>query len=345
MPPERRKAIQLTLLTLAVCCSIVLGTGAYIWKTKKFLWGKRLNHWAWEASYTEREWEVPFFGPREGYWGYRLGAPMKDPVFGQRTPQTYIPNLVDVRSHGLQYVRSRSPSAKRILIVGGSVAWGAYASTIPHTYFNHLARGLETIGQPAEIVVSSDGGWTSAQELAALEEYERLYPRPNVVVALNGLNDIHLSAFNGEVPTELPRALALFEDKAEKYLERMRTISTRYSYSQRKVIFVLQPALFEKKQLSALESRSLELSVPKHWLPAMREKYERMREGLSELAKQQNVYFVDASRCFDDESATTFTDLWHFSDRGHQLLADAILPTVTEALKQSVPRQTSYQVK
>jgi len=89
------------------------------------------------------------------------------------------------------------------------------------------------------------------------------------------------------------------------------------------VVFALQPSLFEKKTRSTLEDQ-----VERGALAALgseedlRWSYESLRQGLAALATEPGVYFVDCSRAFDGESATVFTDAWHFSDIGHQLLAD-----------------------
>ncbi|MGH7851349.1 MAG: hypothetical protein ACREOP_13710, partial [Thermodesulfobacteriota bacterium] len=42
------------------------------------------------------------------------------------------------------------------------------------------------------------------------------------------------------------------------------------------------------------------------------------------MAKAGEIYYIDAAYCFDDETATTFNDQWHFSDPGHKLLAERI---------------------
>jgi glutamine synthetase len=54
---------------------------------------------------------------------------------------------------------------------------------------------------------------------------------------------------------------------------------------------------------------------------ALNAAYERMRRELTELAAHDHVAFLDASRLFDDQTATTFTDMWHFWRREEPLFS------------------------
>ena len=52
--------------------------------------------------------------------------------------------------------------------------------------------------------------------------------------------------------------------------------------------------------------------------------------GLRDLARSGGATFIDCSDVFATERATTFTDLWHFADPGHALLADRLAPALLE---------------
>jgi hypothetical protein len=58
-----------------------------------------------------------------------------------------------------------------------------------------------------------------------------------------------------------------------------------------------------------------------------------MREGLAALEQSGWLKFLDCSRVFDGERATTFTDLWHFSDFGHRLLGTAMAAAIAPILR------------
>ena len=89
--------------------------------------GIDLNRKAWEASYIERGLSVPASGPREGFWGARLGKKIRDSRLGWHEPEVHIPGLLEIDSNGHQKYESMGKQKYHILIVGGSVAFGAYA--------------------------------------------------------------------------------------------------------------------------------------------------------------------------------------------------------------------------
>jgi hypothetical protein len=96
--------------------------------------GKKLNRAAWEASFTERGLAVPAGGPRDGYWGSRMPSWTRDSEIGWHESEVHLRGLVEQDGSGVQ--RYGTAGARwRVLILGGSVAWGAYASSIDDTYF------------------------------------------------------------------------------------------------------------------------------------------------------------------------------------------------------------------
>jgi hypothetical protein len=59
-----------------------------------------------------------------------------------------------------------------------------------------------------------------------------------------------------------------------------------------------------------------------------------IRNGLSEQAKKnQHFSFLDCSKIFDSEKKTTFSDMWHFSDHGHEILGNTIASKILLILK------------
>ena len=62
--------------------------------------------------------------------------------------------------------------------------------------------------------------------------------------------------------------------------------------------------------------------------------YKYIGVGLQKISEQESIYYIDAGGCFDDEAATTFSDQWHFSDPGQELLAgciyEGLLPVLEE---------------
>jgi lysophospholipase L1-like esterase len=304
---------------IAVMMSIPAAGLAGLWMAKRRLVkpsGEALNRLAWEASFTERGLPVPPGGPRDGYWGARMPPQTRDPDLGWREAEAHLPGLVEEDAAGLQ--RLDSPGARaHLLIIGGSVAWGAYASSIEKTYFAALSRALAAHGHPVDITVLAAGAWTSEHELKALR-LRGLGLDPDLVLFLDGLND-----FTQQKGSE--------EDLAAGYLSRMREARDLAQAQGTAVVFALQPMLLHKPR-SAIEERILELSLDAPAEARLRRGYARVRAGLRELARQEGTSFIDCSGVSDGERATTFTDLWHFADPGHALLADRLAPALLEVL-------------
>jgi hypothetical protein len=45
---------------------------------------------------------------------------------------------------------------------------------------------------------------------------------------------------------------------------------------------------------------------------------------------QTNIYFIDTSDVLSEEKETTFADIWHFSDHGHDLLGKFLSEQLSE---------------
>ena len=287
--------------------------------------GLELNKKAWDASFSERGLTVPPGGPREGFWGSRIGLKTTDPLTLWREPAKSMSGLFEMDDNGWEH--AGSPEAKyRILILGGSVAWGAYASQEKTSYFHRLSDRLAQMGLPARITVIASGGWVSDQELLALTA-RGLALRPDIVVFLDGFNDL---TNKPDVP---------MGTRALDYLANATAAIDFCSARQMKVAFFLQPFLSEKPNPSVLEKLILALPFNPddtddgtlspleraHALKELRTGVEVLREGLrSAINRSTLASFTDCSGIFNDQKATTFSDYCHFSDPGHEILARAM---------------------
>jgi lysophospholipase L1-like esterase len=316
-PPSRGKRIAFTVVMMSITAAAAAG----LWLAKRRLVkpsGEALNRMAWEANFTERGLPVPPGGPRDGYWGARMPGQVKDPEIGWHEAEAHLPGLVEEDASGLQ--RLETPDARaHLLILGGSVAWGAYASSIETTYFGRLARALARGGHPVNITVLAAGAWTSEHELKALRS-RGLDLSPDVVLIFDGLNDLTLGNTSED-------------ERVTAYLTRMREARDLVRARGARLVFALQPMMLSKRR-SAIEERVLELSLDAAGQARVRNGYARMRAGLRELAQFDGMSFIDCSDVFDAERATTFTDLWHFPDPGHVLLAERLAPRLLEVLRE-----------
>lgn len=317
--------------------------GAWLLARKYINRGEDLNKKAWEASYRERNLPVPESGPREGYWGARLGSKVPDAVLGWHEPEIHLDGLVDVDAAGRQYYRSKGKDPRRLLIIGGSVAFGANASSISRTYFNVIGSELEKKGLPVEITVVAAGAWKSLQEIRALgRNLEEL--KPDLVIFLNGLNDLTNGSTSRTLygqPTTThdgsPWTIVYhshdYEQRVLDYLANMKV--ARYMTAERgvRMLVVLQPSLNERSHRSRIEDKLLAMTLEAHTSAgALSGSYSAMAQGLESMNRRGQLAFFDASTLFDAESETVFTDIWHFTDPGHRMLGKAMADKISGML-------------
>ena len=102
-------------------------------------------------------------------------------------------------------VEPRKPNEIRVLVLGGSTAWGLGASSTAATVPGALERRLNDGTAPASYRVMNGAfsGWSSRQERVALLELFGVF-RPDLVIALTGYNDM----------------LAMVEGAAQEFLQR-----------------------------------------------------------------------------------------------------------------------------
>ena len=324
--PSRRVQLGLKLGVVTLVLATGVALAPWLRCLSELPEGIDLNRFAWEQSYRERGEAPPPDGPREGYWGDRLGSKAFDRHLGWHERAIEIPGRVSIDASGLQRWEPDVPTTHRVLVVGGSVAFGAYASSIERTYFAELGRRLAANGVPAQVSVLAAGAWWSANELSALRT-GGLALDPDVVVFLDGLNDL----------TER-RAVAP-DVRVADYLRNLGRARDRVRLAGGDVVFAPQPFPFEKRVRTPVERRilciSCDATLPRRVLES---RYREMRDGLAELAASDpGSQLVDLAGAFADMEETTFADLWHFSDFGHAVLAERLAPTIERVLRERAP--------
>jgi lysophospholipase L1-like esterase len=216
------------------------------------------------------------------------------------------------------------------------------------TYFHVLGTELERLETPADVTVVASGAWKSLQEVPALATYgPELHP--DVVVVIDGLNDLTNGAtaralYGQAVPTAdgSPWSITYhthdYEQRVADYLENMRRAAAMTTSLGGDLLVVLQPALVDRAHRTPVEDALLTVSlVPHASAEVLTRSYEGMRRGLTELAQSGVLHFLDGSRLFDVERATTFTDMWHFTDFGHAILGRAIAAQLAPLLGRPRP--------
>ena len=302
-----------------------------------------LNRAAWVSAFVERRLTPPNGGPREGYWGSRLGRKTPHPTLGWREPTLESNGYFSFDGRGLQKVSTRK-ALGTVLIVGGSTAAGAYASSTQKTYFSVLSNALKTRGLPVDIVIAASGAWKSVQEAEAI----RLYTpelRPLVIIMLSGLNDLTNGATaddlywsqrpnDGELYSTPDSHNGHFESRVAGYLRNVRVAAGVARRWEARLIVVLQPSLVERANPTPLEKKLLERALPSFGSKSdFLSSYAAMRQWLTMYAKSSGFQFLDANTDFQALSATTFTDMWHFPDPGHEILGLAMVDVVEAAIR------------
>ncbi len=271
--------------------------------------GVVLHRQAWSAAFEERGLAPPADAPGDGWWSTGLPEQVPDRATGRRMAAVDLGPRVVVDGLGMRHAASPGAAPRgRVLVLGASVAFGVGATLEARTYFAELARRLGERGRPVVVDVLAAGGWTSREELAALRD-RGLAPRPDVVVVLDGLNDLLLEPGDGPA-------------RVRAYLERARALRDAAAAAGARVLFARQPCLLGKTR-SPLEARIAAVTPE---LETLEREWPNVAAGLAALAAEApaTTTFADTSGCFDAEEPTTFCDVWHFPDPGQALLAEAL---------------------
>src|SRR3569833_2264821 len=212
--------------------------------------GRDLNEEAWQATFSERGVPVPPSGPFDGYWGRKLKT-VPSAELGWFESKPAGDGIADIDEDGVRHWRPQATPTHRLLILGGSAAAGAYASSGDARYFAVLGRALESRGFPCHIRVLAAGGWKSAQELAALKMQDP--DSFDLVILLDGLNDLtagptaaalmHDAVSIDDLPPSIHRE---YELRAMRYVEHVADCGDVCRRVGRPMLVVLQPALHER---------------------------------------------------------------------------------------------------
>jgi lysophospholipase L1-like esterase len=293
--------------------------------SETMLGGSKLRAAAWNASFTERGLSLPEVGPRDGMYGERIT--MKACGVSQKCrKELSIPGIIEVDELGFQYTGNDANPTPNILIVGGSVAWGAGASDIENTYFAKLQKKLKKDYPDVGISVLATYASTGHTDLYSFVT-NGLDVKPDIVIFLNGLNDI--------TTKQNPDA-----NDVSDFILNMKIAQKIAEHSGITTVFIRQPYPGEKINKTELEKRIIELSNP-NYESRIITLYRYIGEGFKKVAEPDSAYYIDAAGCFDNETSTIFSDQWHFSDPGHELLAECIYRDLLPILKETTNRNES----
>ena len=310
----------------------LISKSLYDLQTAKSGKGSVLRDFAWAKTYSEFNLPLPIGGRRESYYGQSLT--FKRPCGLLPICWSEINNkAIQIDKYGYQYSStclSREPSRIDILVVGGSVAEGAHASSSANTWWDHFAKKISDLKHDATCVgVLALGGAESDWELKAVRAHLSMYDT-NIILSLGGLNDI-VKRRTHEHQILLSSALG--------YLVNNTAMATVANSRSSLFVQVLQPALFDKKNLSKTEKLLLVGYLPKAlYDPAAPGKvfspYIDLMAHFSSRAdwNNPNHFFIDQRTVFNEEKRTLYGDIWHFQDPAHQLLGETLATRLFQRL-------------
>lgn len=251
----------------------------------------------------------------------------------------------------------------RIFLVGGSVAYGAGATSDETTVGGYLEKYLneqaDQFGRRFEVITAATGAWTSTHE-RILVENRLVELEPDLVISLSGHNDVHWAGadrnvlwfrafsddyyftlansllacnFGQEFPADPPGAGPVSGAQARDRLVRnvmlthaaLQTVGAEYVYA-------LQPVLPCSRKPRTPRERTMEEKLAAN-ADGFRDHFARFRQGLSGISLP-GYHFVDLTPLFDDAGPTDFfIDNCHFGDRGHDRIAQVLRDRLTPLLK------------
>jgi len=285
---------------------------------------------------------------------------------------------------GTSWRRDKPEGTRRVIVLGGSAAFGVGATGDDRVLAPQLERRLDAVararGLRVEVWNAGVIGYDSTQELVLLAT--RLIDRaPDVVVLLDGWNDFHQSASGPDRDqallhpkflqndallvrrtrpgVELLRGLALFrafEAMAgrarrrsaprgeygdyfdhtegalpifERNLRAMVRLARAYGVT---AVLAPQPEIFQRAAPPPAEVELRRSYERRGYAGYSTAAYPRFVAPAAAVATSESACFVDGTTAFDGRDDVAFVDFVHFNDRGHELLADFLAPSIGRAL-------------
>ena len=294
-------------------------------------------------------------------------------VYWRREP--FHGRFVNIDEQGLRKTWNppapASDRAPRIFIFGGSTMWGTGARD-DFTIASWLAKLLAEHGHGASVTNFGEGGYVSMQELIALETELQQGNIPDLVVFLDGVNDVFAAFQNGApgIPQNERNRVREFNIDQRIYREALQT------WFKDSAVFALfapapsdaAPRAVGLDQLSAAVieryvavvgmidnlAHAYHFRTQFYWQPVIFTKQHLTSYEKGEWEKQsllasfyQNVYGQAQVRStwpvrylgdlFGDDPNPYFIDFCHLTESGNERIARAMVDDVSATLGQPAP--------
>lgn len=344
--------VRVVILNVMVLCALVVGLNAgavVIYKVRSVIISLKIDMRADLPNYADAPWARQHFKenipmPRDysSYVGWRRKA------FSGQT--------VNIDSEGRRVTRSPINRLDSVHIFGGSTVWGTGgrdAETVP----SQLAR----LFPDRNFVNWGESGYTAHQSLETLMNLYAMGERPDVVVFVDGVNDVGVKCRRGnawnsrageqEIARKIDAGNVLrFSQLVEPVIVFVRKVSERLARSTDYADCDVNPdkaaavarALVADWRMARLlveswggkflaflqpvayfsQTKIDHIELDSHLGDQYRAVYPQIKELILDDAS-----YLDITDAFDRDEYI-YIDFCHFSPRGGQLLAEAIAPTL-----------------
>lgn len=142
-----------------------------------------------------------------------------------------IPNadMATIKTNELGFrdskIQDRKPNDFRILLLGGSTAWGLGASSNKNTAAGKLQSLLNdgTSAVNYRVFNAAYPAWTSRQEMISLTEFYDRFD-PDLIIALTGYNDLHVLTHNGDLDLPMRQEGSILAKAVSEQVKPMTTL-------------------------------------------------------------------------------------------------------------------------
>lgn len=277
---------------------------------------------------------------------------------------------INIDSQGVRYtpVYSDDKTAQKIYFFGGSTMWGEGARDA-YTIPGHIAKLLADKNQAKLVTNYGQTGYVSEQDMILFQAQLALDNIPDIAVFYQGFNDIY-SAYlqdtagipyrenqrvsdveagrmlrSGQPVLRLPdgdistydwslvgTGSATAESIANRWIANLRITQAIADAYGVKIIFVWQPALFAKGNLTVTEQvilDELEVNNP-DFIALYIEVDNLIRQTVSDSQFKNIIVMTDL---FETTEGMIFHDLVHITEVGNLEVANAILPALIDLLE------------
>lgn len=265
---------------------------------------------------------------------------------------------------GADWSLPRAPGRRRVLVLGGSVAYGWGVPSDGETIPARVERALAASGVQAEVWNAGVIAYASTQELILLET-ELLQYAPDAVVLLDGWNDL---LYAGRTPPDQPIRPHTFHEleqvltRGDQTLRNLLRCSALFRRFERRaapipggaplgphprgvpdyrrnlthmtqlaraagaaVLIAPQPELSQRAQEITPERRAwVAGQTGEGWLDYARAHYPAYVQSAAEVARAEGAAFLDGARALDGLPGEAFTDACHLGPDANQALAERI---------------------